>query len=251
MVRGDIMKLVDYAETEIIPFLRDMLEKTHAKGYVLGLSGGIDSALVSLLAVKAVGKDKVFHLILPCASKTTKDVDDAVEFAKKFDLTYKIVNLTSTFDSFIQENKELTGMSVANVKVRLRMVTLYAYSQQLNYLVLGTDNWDENYTGYFTKHGDGACDLLPIVELTKSEVFALSRHYGCTETILNRAPSASLWEGQTDETEMGITYDELDSYLLHGKENLSEKTIQRIEHLHQVSEHKRNLAPRPNKYIRD
>lgn len=242
------MKLEEYAEEVIIPFLRKYLEDSHCKGYVLGLSGGIDSALVSLLATKAVGIDKVFHLILPCYSHKD-DVIFAEEFSKKFNLNYKINNLEEAYDAMNKNNQDFSKLSKANVKVRLRMLTLYMYAQELNSLVLGTDNWDERYVGYFTKFGDGAADLLPITRLTKSEVYQLSKLYGCTENILNRKPTAALWENQTDENELGFSYDLLDRYLL-GDKNIDKSTIDKIERLHKISQHKRDNIPEAPEFIR-
>ena len=126
---------------------------------------------------------------------------------------------------------------------------LYAYGQTHHMLVLGTDNMDEKYTGYFTKYGDGAADLLPIVYLTKGEVVAAAKMLGVPTSLAERVPSAGLFEGQTDEKEMGVKYADLDKYLLGGE--VDEKVKERIEYLHRVSEHKRNDIPTPEEYVRD
>ena len=131
----------------------------------------------------------------------------------------------------------------------MRMLALYAFAQEKNGLVLGTDNKDERYVGYFTKWGDGAADLLPIVHLTKGEVREAAKLYGISENLANRTPSAGLFEGQTDEKEMGVTYKDLDDYLLGKK--VSDEAKARIEHLHKVSEHKRNPIPEPIPFDRD
>ncbi|MCH5180430.1 MAG: NAD(+) synthase [Erysipelotrichales bacterium] len=245
------MKLEEYLKV-IERFLKDKLVETKMSGYVLGVSGGIDSALVLALAKRAVG-EKIFGLIMPCESHES-DANDAIELLEKFNVEYITVDLTSTFQKMAIELEKSYGhpldkMARANIKVRLRMVTLYAIGQTRNSLVLGTDNLDEAYTGYFTKYGDGGVDLLPIAELTKSEVFEASRILGVTEAILNRKPSAGLFVGQTDEMELGVTYEELDNYLL-GKE-VPESVKVRIEHLHKVSAHKREPIPKPTKFIRD
>ena len=245
------MKLEEYLKV-IEQFLKDKLVETKMSGYVLGVSGGIDSALVLALAKRAVG-DRIFGLIMPCESHES-DAKDAIEILEKFEVDYMIMDLTSTYQKMVSELEKSYGhpldkMAKANIKVRLRMVTLYAIGQTRNSLVLGTDNLDETYTGYFTKYGDGGVDLLPIAELTKGEVFEASRMLGVTEAILKRKPSAGLFVNQTDEMELGVTYKDLDDYLL-GKE-VPESVKERIEHLHKVSAHKRDPLPRPSKFIRD
>ena len=140
-------------------------------------------------------------------------------------------------------------MTKANLKVRMRMVALYAYAQEKGGLVLGTDNMDEYYVGYFTKYGDGGVDLLPIVYLTKEEVRKAAAHYGLSIEFVNRVPSAGLFEGQTDEKEMGIKYVDLDSFLLGNK--VDPEIEAKIRHLHDISEHKRTLIARPTKFIRE
>ena len=130
----------------------------------------------------------------------------------------------------------------------MRMVALFAYAQEHSSLVLGTDNMDERYVGYFTKYGDGAADLLPIVYLTKGEVREAAKLYGLSSVLANRTPSAGLFEGQTDETEMGVSYKDLDDFLL-GKE-INPKAKERIEYLHKISEHKRVDIPTPKEFKR-
>lgn len=245
------MKLEDYLK-EIEIFLKDYLDKTKMSGYILGVSGGIDSALVAMLAHRAV-KEKLYCLVLPCDSNSN-DEKDAVELLEKYHIAYSTINLTETYVKMVKDMEkayghELTPLARNNVKVRLRMVTLYAIGQTRNSLVLGTDNWDESYTGYFTKYGDGGVDLLPIIHLTKGEVFAASKLLGVTETILKRKPSAGLFIDQTDEGELGVTYKEIDDYLLGHEVNESAK--ERIEHLHKVSAHKRDELPRPKPFNRD
>ena len=249
------MKLESYLKV-IEKFLQDKLHDTHMDGYVLGLSGGVDSALVAGIAKAAVGKEKLFCLLMPCHSQPI-DLQLAEELAHKFDIPYAVVDLSSTYDTMVAEiekkakvsGKPLDHLAHINMKVRLRMVTLYAFAQARKALVLGTDNWDESFTGYFTKYGDGGVDLLPIVSLTKAEVREGARYYGVTEAIITRAPTAGLFDGQTDEGEMRVTYDELDSYLLGGK--LPEEKVERIEYLHRVSAHKRDPLPRPEPFVRD
>ena len=243
------MKLEEYL-IEIENFLKEYLESSHMKAYVLGLSGGVDSSLVAAIARKAVGKDKLFCYSLPIDSNID-DENDAVRVAKQLDLNLKVVNLSNTYHSYLKEinGEEFSRLTKANLKVRMRMVALYAYAQEHNALVLGTDNWDESYVGYFTKYGDGGVDLLPIVRLTKAEVRKAAKIYGVSDDLASRVASAGLFEGQTDEKEMGVLYKDLDAYLL-GKE-IDEASKARIEHLHKVSEHKRNPIPMAKPFIRD
>ncbi len=248
------MNLERYLGT-IEQFLRDTLIKTNLTGYVLGLSGGIDSALVGAIAAKAT-PGKLLCLIMPCDSHES-DAKDAILFAEQFNIPYQIVDLTHSYAVLLQEistkslaaGKPIDPLASNNLKVRMRMVTLYAFAQAHRSLVLGTDNWDESYTGYFTKYGDGAADLLPIVSLTKGEVYAAARYYGIPKAILDRQPSAGLFPGQTDEGEMGVKYADLDAFLL-GKD-VANAVKARIEHLHRVSAHKRDPIPRPEPFIRD
>lgn len=245
------MKLAEYLG-EIEKFLRQYLSDSHAKGYVLGVSGGIDSALVAALTVKSCGSDKLLALLMPIDSNPN-DVADGVLLCQKFEINYQIIDLSDAYHSLIAKyeisNDEAGKLALNNTKVRLRMVTLYAYAQSRNALVLGTDNADEIHVGYFTKYGDGAADLVPIAELTKGEVFQASKLLGVPESILNRVPTAGLFTGQTDESELGVSYEELDRYLLGLK--VDEKVQKRIAYLHTISQHKRDPIPRPIKYIRN
>lgn len=244
------MELVEYAETVIIPFIKKYVKKAHSKGLVIGISGGIDSALVSLLAQKAIGKENILHVLIPIDSNPN-DLKDGLEFCEKFNLNYVVDDLSNVYHTFLSVNKHLNNLAKMNTKVRLRMVDLYAHGQSNNYLVCGTDNMCERYTGYFTKFGDGAADLLPISSLLKREVFELARFYGCTEAILNRKPSAGLIDNQTDELEMGISYEDLDNFLINKKDGISENSLKRIAYLHKVSQHKRSKIPEPRKFVRN
>lgn len=243
------MKLEKYL-LEIEKFLKDYLVKSKCDCYVLGLSGGVDSSLVAAIARKAVGKDKLYCYAIHIDS-AQKDIADAIEVAKQLDLNLQVVNMNISYTEIVAEliGRDFSRLTKSNLKVRMRMLALYAFAQEKNGLVLGTDNKDERYVGYFTKWGDGAADLLPIVHLTKSEVVEAAKLYGLSDDLANRTPSAGLFEGQTDEKEMGVTYKDLDDYLL-GKE-ISDEAKARIEHLHKVSEHKRNPIPEPIPFERD
>lgn len=245
------MKLANYLQ-EIKQFLKEMLQKTGASTYVLGLSGGIDSSLVAALAKEAVGKEKLMCLMMPIDSHPD-DLKDALFLANHFKLNYLVIDGSKSFHATVDEYKkqgvELSFAALTNLKVRIRMTILYAFAQTHGGLVLGTDNMDERYTGYFTKYGDGGVDLMPIAHLVKSEVMEAAEMLGVPSYLVKRVPSAGLFPGQTDEKEMGVTYRDLDAYLL-GKE-VNEETKKRIEHLHKISNHKREPIPTPVEYVRE
>jgi len=187
---------------------------------------------------------------MPCHSNPV-DREDALLVAGTLGLEVIEVDLGDAH-SIIYEKVE-TGLDAkdypdyrrkvgqGNLKARLRMATIYSVANLRNYLVVGTDNAAESYTGYFTKYGDGGVDLLPISSLTKTEVRSWAKVLGLPESIVTRIPTAGLWQGQTDEKEMGLTYDMIDKYLSGG--NIPEDAISRIEHLHKISEHKRQMPP--------
>ena len=245
------MELKEYLKI-IEKFVRDYLEDNHMKHYVLGLSGGVDSSLVAAILKNAVGKDKFTCIMIPIDSNPS-DLEDALDLAKQLDLNYLIIDGSESFHKTVEQFKlngvELDRATLSNLKVRIRMTILYAYAQKMSGLVVGTDNMDERYTGYFTKYGDGAADILPIVYLTKGEVVAACKLYGISDRLAERTPTAGLFEGQTDEGEMGVKYADLDEYLLGGE--IDEKSKERIEHLHRISEHKRAPIPTPEEFKRN
>lgn len=245
------MKLEDYL-LEVQFFLKDYLEENHMDTYVLGLSGGVDSSLAAALTSKAVGKDRLMCIMMPIESNPA-DLEDAVTCAKELGLNYLVIDASKAFNelkqNFIDLGVILDRATLSNLKVRIRMSILYAYAQKSRGLVVGTDNMDEKYTGYFTKYGDGAADILPLVYLTKAEVVESAKILGVNKRLAERTPTAGLFEGQTDETEMRVTYKDIDAFLL-GKE-VSDSAKERIEYLHRISEHKRAPIPMPKEYIRD
>ena len=245
------MKLEEYLLV-IEKFLKDYLESTHMSTYVLGLSGGLDSTLASAITRKAVGKDRLMCIMIPIDSNPD-DLKDALEACKQLDLNYLVVDQSKAFheivEAFKKNNEEISREVASNIKARIRMTTLYAYAQSHRGLVVGTDNADERYTGYFTKFGDGAADIMPLAHLIKREIVEASKLYGVSDVLAERVPTAGLYEGQTDETEMGVSYKDLDDFIL-GKE-IPEQAKERIEYLHRISEHKRNAAPTPEEFKRD
>ena len=246
------MRLKEYIDV-IVDFLRDYKEKhPFLKGYVVGISGGVDSSLVATLVKKAVGKENMMGILMPIDSNIA-DLNDGIELCKAMDIPYKVIDATEAYKVFRKEIETASGeldiSTSGNLKARMRMSMLYAYAQKHNYVVVGTDNANEEYTGYFTKYGDGGVDILPIVHLLKGEVVEACKILGVPTDLAERVPSAGLFEGQTDESEMGITYKDLDNYLL-GKP-VDDAVKAKIERLHAVSEHKRNPIPTPIKFDRD
>jgi NAD+ synthase len=226
-----------------------------AHGYVFGLSGGIDSADVAKLCQLAFPQ-RVLGVILPCYSHS-QDEEDARLVANAFQIPVARVDLEPAFDALTDSlTHAVKGMPThvdtidikqqipeANVKPRLRMASLYFIANSLSYLVAGTGNRSEITLGYYTKYGDGGVDVLPIGGLVKSEVRALARELGVPEPIITKAPTAGLWVGQTDEAEMGFSYDTLEKYLKGGRSAVSAEVADRIEKLKHASDHKRELPP--------
>lgn len=233
----DYKKVTD----DLISWLREKAEETGAKGFVFGLSGGIDSAVVAGLS-KRVFPENSLGLIMPCES-IDKDASDAKKVADALDLKTHTIDLTSTYRELINSSFDSTNrMAKSNIKPRLRMTTIYYYAQDLGYLVLGPSNASEWYLGYSTKYGDSGADIMPIVNILKTDVFEIAKELGIPNEIINKKPSAGLWVGQTDEDEMGFTYEELDSYIRGEKEPEPMKK-EKIDRMHKVSSHKRKMAP--------
>ncbi|WGI36288.1 NAD(+) synthase [Mesomycoplasma lagogenitalium] len=228
----------------LVSWLKEEVEKANMKGVIVGLSGGIDSSLVAVIAKKAFPNNSL-GVILPINSMKN-DKDDIKKLVSKFEIESIEINLKSTYDMLLSQIPLNDKLAIANIKPRLRMTTLYALAQEKKYLVLGTDNFSEMFLGYFTKYGDGGVDLLPIVQLTKYQVRQLSKELNIPESIISKVPTAGLWDGQSDEQELGFTYDDFDQYL-KDKSKLSEKIINLIEKQHKITEHKRSPLPRPKK----
>lgn len=239
------MKLNEYLEY-LVKWLQKEVKKANAKGLIVGVSGGIDSAVVANLIKKAFPENSL-GVMIPCSSPAF-DMECGKEVIEKSGIKSMTVDITSTFNELAKSLDVKNKLALANTKARLRMTTLYALAQENGYLVVGTDNACEWHTGYFTKYGDGGVDLVPLKHLVKSEVKEAAKILGVPKKVIDREPTASLIDGQTDEKEMQVTYKELDAYL-KGKKT-SEKATKRIEFLHKVSAHKRKLAPSPKKFIK-
>jgi len=232
---------------EIITWLRRQLDSAGADGFVFGLSGGVDSATAGALAARATDNDRVLGVLMPCHSDP-EDARLARRVAQRFDIPTLTVNLTPTYDTLIAHLPPSDHrLAAANVKPRLRMTTLYYLAQSHNYLVLGSGNKSEAMVGYATKWGDTGVDLLPLGALYKTEVWELARHLGVPQEVVERPPSAGLWPGQTDEEELGMTYQELDQ-ALRAIENgepsdIPAPTLQKVRQMIARSAHKRSTPP--------
>ena len=224
-------------EKKIIVWLKTKLKSAKKSGIVVGLSGGVDSAVVSVLCRKAVGTKNILCLILPCQSQKT-DITDAKKVAKKFELKTETIDLTKIYENLIGVLPVANKLTQANLKPRLRMLTLYYFANKLNYIVEGTGNKSELSIGYFTKYGDGGVDILPIGDLYKSEVRGLAKYLKVPEEIITKPPTAGLWTGQTDEGEIGMTYDELEYSLKNKKPAKNKRQAQKLKNLTAAAKHK-------------
>ena len=245
------MDLKSYLK-EIEKFVKNYLETTKCEKFILGVSGGVDSSLCAAILKSAVGRERVHCILMPIDS-SKEDTEDGLTLVKDLDLPYDVIDNTEAFDAYKKEfarnGIELDRSTLGNLKARMRMATLFAIAQKERGLVVGTDNADERCVGYFTKYGDGACDILPIAHLVKAEVVEAAKLYGIRQSLAERVPTAGLFEGQTDEKEMGVLYKDLDAYIL-GKE-IPEEAKNRIQYLERISEHKRNPIPMPKPFDRD
>ncbi|MBX5465421.1 MAG: NAD(+) synthase [Clostridia bacterium] len=215
-----------------------------AEVYVVGLSGGVDSAVTAALCRRTGAP--VVGVLLPCHSRP-EDERDAREVAESLGVELVRIDLAPAYDALRTACEAALGpqpersLALANLKPRLRMATLYFVANARNGLVVGTGNRSELYVGYFTKYGDGGVDLLPLGGLVKSEVYELARELALPRAVLEKPPSAGLWPGQTDEGEMGLAYADLDRYLLTGQAR--PEVAERVEAMHRRSQHKRETPP--------
>ncbi len=229
----------------ISSWIRERVEEAGAKGVVLGISGGIDSSVTAVLAKKGLG-DGVLGVIMPCHSDPT-DVEHARRVAAQFGIETEYVDLTPVFDCLLEALPPGDRVAVGNLKPRLRMATLYYFANSRHYLVMGTGNKSEIMVGYTTKYGDSGVDILPLGDLLKTQVQKLARELGIPEEVIVKPPSAGLWEGQTDEGEMGISYDELDEILMAIEsgdvDGCNQQTLARVRAMMAASQHKREPIP--------
>jgi NAD+ synthase len=229
----------------LVSWIREKVLAAGGKGVVLGVSGGLDSSVAAVLCHHAFPQN-MLAVIMPCHS-AEEDIEHAWAVAEQFSIPTKTVILDAAYDTLLKVLPDdkvahaLSRLAKANLKARLRMLTLYYFANSLKYMVVGSSNSDEVILGYFTKYGDGGVDFQPLGNLLKGQVKELARFLGIPQPIINKPPSAGLWEGQTDEGELGLSYDEIDRYLASGE--ASARLKKRIESMIAASEHKRQPPP--------
>jgi NAD+ synthase len=248
--------VANYAH-EIAAWIKKKVEQAYRKGVVLGMSGGLDCSVTARLCQLA-GVD--VHLVLmPYGDdmQNTNSNDHSMELIEKFNFLYHVFDIKPAVDALTipedagrdvayhgsnMEYRVSNELSRANIRPRVRMIYLYQLAQLGNRFVIGTGNLAERTVGYFTKWGDGACDLNPLAMLVKQEVYTLARYLGVPDCIINKKPSAGLWDGQTDEDELGMTYEQIDAYIFNGTSGNPE-TDRKIEERIAMSEHKHVPIP--------
>lgn len=247
----------DRALSVVVGFLAEQVDQTGAEGVVVGLSGGIDSATTLAAAVEALGPDAVDAIALPGPTSSKRDHELAEQVAGAFGVDLGQADIGPAVEALEPElGVDPDRDTRANLQARLRMCVLYARANATGSLVLGTGNKSELLTGYFTKHGDGAADLLPLGDLYKTQLRQVAKRLGVPEPVLEREPTAGLWEGQTDADELGLTYDVLDVVLAgienqFGDEKIAEAAdvspdeVSRVRAMVRGSEHKRSTPPAP------
>ncbi|MBQ4515459.1 MAG: NAD(+) synthase [Clostridia bacterium] len=226
-----------------VAFIKKAMADAHADGIVFGNSGGKDSALVGILCKMACSN--VLGVIMPCQSKRNfgEDMDDGMDVAKQFNIETITVDLTSVKEEMVKQIESVTSATdtaKSNIAPRLRMTTLYTIAQSRNAMVAGTGNKCELYMGYFTKWGDGGCDINPIADLTVSEIYEFLTYLNAPENIIKKAPSAGLFEGQTDEQEMGVTYKQIEEVMATGTTD-DKEAAEKIIRINARTEHKRRM----------
>lgn len=225
---NEIPKLdLEKTRKDIAEFVQNKVSEANADGLVVGLSGGIDSTLAAYLACEAVGKENVFGIVMPSSTTPTEDKLHGTAIAQLLGINYKEIAIDSILNEFLSVTQiEDDKLAIGNLKARIRMSIIYFYANSKNYLVCGTGNKSEILIGYFTKHGDGACDIEPIGDLYKTDVFELAKFLEVPQEIIDKPPRAGLWNNQTDEDEIGMTYELLDKILYRSIEkDLDSNTI--------------------------
>jgi len=253
------IKNQDYASiTETIEkFLSEQIEKQHAKGIILGLSGGIDSAVLAYICKRKL-KEKTLAIIMPDTSITPAETEDALKMISLTGIEHKLIDIkpiVNEYAMYLEPNKKSRG----NLRARVRTNILYYYANSKNYLVLGSSDKSEHLIGYFTKFGDGAADLTPIISLYKLQIREIAKYLGVPDNIISKKSSPHLWEDHEAEEELGVSYEEIDSilYCLVEKKlsvdetvkmtQIDKSTIEKIHELNRNSEHKRLPAQKPDR----
>lgn len=257
----------EHVAIQISNFIKDIVKESQTSGVVLGLSGGLDSSTTAYLCAKSLENHQILGIIMPTVTTSTEDVEDAITVAEALNIEYEIIHVDDLIAPFkdicihaTKKNEKLSefkDIANANLKARIRMMLLYYHANDLNRVVVGTGNRTELLVGYFTKYGDGGVDILPIGDLYKTEVRKLAEYIGVPKRIIEKAPTAGLWAGQTDEEELGITYELLDKLLylmidrnledqeIAEKLNIEIEEVLRINRKVMSSEHKLKTAPTP------
>jgi len=250
---------LDTRREQITDFIEGVVDDAGATGAVIGLSGGIDSTLVAHLAVEALGADAVHGLVMPSEVNTETNMSDAERVAELLDIEYDVLDINPVVDALVDAYPAGADdrTALGNVRVRTRAVLNYFVANAESRVVLGTGNRSEALTGYYTKYGDQAVDCNPIGNLYKRQVRQLAAHVGVPDDLVEKPPSAEMWEGQTDEDEIGLDYDTLDAILaLHVDGSFSKtatvetldvsaSVVDRVVELYEQSEHKRHMPPAP------
>ena len=245
----DELHVADYA-ARIAAWIKEKVEQANQKGVVLGMSGGVDCSVAARLC--QLGSVDVLLVLMPYGDdmKTTKSYDHAMSLIEKFHFPCHIFDIQPAVDKLtLPENSPLyhtqkarIDLSRTNIRPRVRMTYLYQLAQADSRLVLGTGNLSERTVGYFTKWGDGACDLNPLAMLTKQEIYTLARYLEVPQCIIDKKPSAGLWDSQTDEDDLGLTYAQIDAYILNGTSG-SQEADRKIEERIAMSSHKHTPVP--------
>ena len=246
------LSLPNGAEGKIVTEMKAYFKKSKKTFAVVGLSGGVDSALTCYLAAKALGPLNVYAYHLPYVQKPA-DEKDSQQLAKMLKVNFQKIDIRRIVDTYHETLKPRTRIIAGNLRVRTRMLILYSFANQFDGLVLGTGNRTELSLGYFTKYGDGGCDLLPIGNLYKTQVWEMARRSGLPKHIVEKVPTAGMWDNQTDEAEIGVRYSEIDKILSSHLDlkiswqdllKLFDKNkVARIKELTEQSEHKRKMPP--------
>ncbi len=250
----DYPKIIETIEN----FLSEKIEEVHAEGIILGLSGGIDSAVLAYLCKRKL-KDKTLAIVMPDTSITPEiETEDALKMIALTGIEYKLIDINpivKEYSMYLEPNERAKG----NLRARVRTNILYYYANAKNYLVLGSSDKSEYLIGYFTKHGDGASDITPIISLYKLQVREIAKQLGVPENVISKKSSPHLWKGHEAENELGVSYEEVDSilYCLFDKKlsvdetekllGIEKSIIQKIQKLNTNSEHKRLAAAKPER----
>ena len=230
---------------QIVRWVREQVETAGASGTVFGMSGGLDSSVVAVLCRKALGDDSL-GAVMPCHNDAA-DMEDARLVADQFGIPTVTVDLGPVFGTLLAQLPEASRSAVVNLKPRLRMLTLYYLARDRGYLVVGTGNKSEIEVGYFTKYGDGGADILPLASIYKTDLVDIAKELGVPSRIIKKTPSAGLWEGQTDEGELGITYAVLDEILKAAeagrRPEADPELVTKVKGMIDSSAHKRSRPP--------